>query len=408
MYTCHIFQLHMGANIWMSQFGDLGRQHLQAESYGAAAFCFYRAIVENQENGNAWNGLVLALSLMRKEYDVQTILARFAMQQGVAYDKDMISFALMMWRQNPGAMAEWLRRMLTRGGLSAEEKQALAQMAEELEQSYRDLVERYGEELLKRQGILSLSEYADRRIELDWLMSEPLDNVFEQVKVWLEQDAESVLTAVRLLCMVPDPRSEKLLRRVCRNEEIDPKARTHALLALRWLGVRGNVKLNKFEESFVINLDDPKPELTVSVPEAYKPALDRMKLWIAMKKGFVTPEQYERHASTDEKELPAELAARVEEADIPGVLQEVVHTLIRAAYDKYYPLVPTIKGTRQWSAAFLMLMKDYVEGIGEEWPYGEPERDETAVGHRNWLLSGSPDYYDSIKAAGRLRAGQAG
>lgn len=408
MYTCHIFQLHMGANIWMSQFGDLGRQYLQAESYGAAAFCFYRAIVENQENGNAWNGLVLALSLMRKEYDVQTILARFAMQQGVAYDKDMISFALMMWRQNPGAMAEWLRRMLTRGGLSAEEKQALAQMAEELEQSYRDLVERYGEELLKRQGILSLSEYADRRIELDWLMSEPLDNVFEQVKVWLEQDAESVLTAVRLLCMVPDPRSEKLLRRVCRNEEIDPKARTHALLALRWLGVRGNVKLNKFEESFVINLDDPKPELTVSVPEAYKPALDRMKLWIAMKKGFVTPEQYERHASTDEKELPAELAAKVEEADIPGVLQEVVHTLIRAAYDKYYPLVPTIKGTRQWSAAFLMLMKDYVEGIGEEWPYGEPERDETAVGHRNWLLSGSPDYYDSIKAAGRLRAGQAG
>lgn len=408
MYTCHIFQLHMGANIWMSQFGDLGRQHLQAESYGAAAFCFYRAIVENQENGNAWNGLVLALSLMRKEYDVQTILARFAMQQGVAYDKDMISFALMMWRQSPGAMAEWLRRMLTRGGLSAEEKQALTQMAEELEQSYRDLVERYGEELLKRQGILSLSEYADRRIELDWLMAEPLDNVFEQVKVWLEQDAESVLTAVRLLCMVPDPRSEKLLRRVCRNEEIDPKARTHALLALRWLGVRGNVKLNKFEESFVINLDDPKPELTVSVPEAYKPALDRMKLWIAMKKGFVTPEQYERHASTDEKELPAELAAKVEEADIPGVLQEVVHTLIRAAYDKYYPLVPTIKGTRQWSAAFLMLMKDYVEGIGEEWPYGEPERDETAVGHRNWLLSGSPDYYDSIKAAGRLRAGQAG
>ncbi|GCL72009.1 hypothetical protein PN4B1_19140 [Paenibacillus naphthalenovorans] len=392
----------------MSQFGDLGRQYLQAESYGAAAFCFYRAIVENQENGNAWNGLVLALSLMRKEYDVQTILARFAMQQGVAYDKDMISFALMMWRQSPGAMAEWLRRMLTRGGLSAEEKQALTQMAEELEQSYRDLVERYGEELLKRQGILSLSEYADRRIELDWLMAEPLDNVFEQVKVWLEQDAESVLTAVRLLCMVPDPRSEKLLRRVCRNEEIDPKARTHALLALRWLGVRGNVKLNKFEESFVINLDDPKPELTVSVPEAYKPALDRMKLWIAMKKGFVTPEQYERHASTDEKELPAELAAKVEEADIPGVLQEVVHTLIRAAYDKYYPLVPTIKGTRQWSAAFLMLMKDYVEGIGEEWPYGEPERDETAVGHRNWLLSGSPDYYDSIKAAGRLRAGQAG
>lgn len=408
MYTCHIFEHHHGGEHRMSQFGDLGRQYLQAESYGAAAFCFYREIVENQENGNAWNGLVLSLSLMRKEYDVQTILARFAMQQGVAYDRDMISFALMIWRQSPGAMAEWLRSMLTRDGLSVEEKHTLTQMAEELALSHQTLVERYGEELLKGQGILSLSEYAGRRIELDWLMAEPLDNVFKQIQMWLEQDAESVLTGIRLLCMIPDPRSEKLLRRVCRNEEIDPKARTHALLALRWLGVRGNVKLNKFEESFVINLDEPKPELTISVPEAYKPALDRMKLWMAMQKGFVTSEQYEQHASTDEKELPADLAAKVEEADIPGVLQEVVHTLIRAAYDKYYPLVPTIRGTRQWSAALLMLMKDYVEGIGEEWPYGEPERDETSVGHRNWLLSGNPDYYESIEAAGRLRAGQAG
>lgn len=395
----------------MSQHGDfggLGRQYLQAESYGAAAFCFYRAIVENQVNGNAWNGLVLSLSLMRKEYDVQTILARFAMQQEVPYDKDLISFAMMMWRQSPGAMAEWLRCMLTREGLSAQEKQSFVQMAEELEQSYQNLVERYGEGTLKEQGILNLSEYANRRIELDWLMAEPLDNVYEQIKNWLEQDAESVLTAIRMLCMIPDARSEKILRRVCRNEEIDPKARTHALLALRWLGVRGNVKLNKFEESFVINLDDPKPELTISVPAAYKPALDRMKLWMAMQKGFVTPEEYEKHADTDELELPSALAAKVDEADIPGMLQEVVHTLIRAAYDKYYPLVPTIRGTRQWSAALLMLMKDYVEGIGEEWSYGEPEQDETAVGHRNWLVSGSPEYYESIETTRRLRTGQPG
>jgi hypothetical protein len=208
--------------------------------------------------------------------------------------------------------------------------------------------------------------------------------------------------------MMPDNRSEKLLRRVCRNEEVDGKVRTHALLALRWLGVRGNARIQKMEESFVINLDNPVPELTISVPAAYKPALDRMKLWIAMKQGVVTEAEYEQFASTDEPELPTELAEKLEQADVPSVLQEVVHALIRSAYDQYYPLVPGIRGTRQWSIALLMLMKDYAVGVLDTWPYGELEQDETAVLHRNWILSASRDYYHNIEQARQLRDGQVG
>ncbi|UUZ83979.1 hypothetical protein LJK88_09550 [Paenibacillus sp. P26] len=113
---------------------------------------------------------------------------------------------------------------------------------------------------------------------------------------------------------------------------------------------------------------------------------------MAQAQGFVSAEEYERHASTDEPESPEDLAAKVSEADIPGLYQEVVHALIRAAYDQYYPLVPTIKGTREWSAAFLMLMKDYVEGIGEKWIYGQPEQDEMAVRHRNWYAQRKPGF----------------
>lgn len=388
-------------------FGGLGRHYLKADSYGAAAFCFYRAIMQDRMNDNAWNGLVLSLSLMRKEFDVQTALARFALQEGLSYDKDLITFAMMMWQQNPRAMSAWLRLLAEKKGAGDTEKQALAEMADDMERGYRDLVEKRGEEALHKQGMLSLEEYAGRRIELDWIMEEPLDTIYGHIKNWIE-DPGMALSAIRMLCMLPDPRSEKLLRRACRNENIDPKARTHAALALRWLGVRGNVRIYKMEESFVINLDNPEPELTVSVPAAYKPALDRMKLWLAKQQGFVTEEEYERHASTDEPVMPEELAAKVNQADIPGVYQEVVHVLIRAAYDQYYPLVPKIKGTRQWSAALLMLMKDYVEGIGESWPYGEPERDETSVGHRNWLISASPDYYESIAEARKLREEAAG
>lgn len=394
----------------MSQTGDLGgmgRHYLQADSYGAAAFCFYRAVLEDRSNANAWNGLVLAMSLMRREYDAQTVLARFALEQQLPYDKDMVTFAMMMLQNSPIALSQWVRAMTRRFGVGAQEKQTFAEMADDLENAYNDLITQHGEEALKAQGMLTLEEFAGRRIELDLLLTESIDTIYQQIQLWLEHP-DTVLSGVRLLCMLPDQRSEKLLRRVCRNEEQDGKVRTHALLALRWLGVRGNARIHKMGESFVINLDDPKPELTVSVPAAYKPALDRMKLWMAKQQGVVTSEEYEAHAATDEPELPETLNEKLSAADIPGPYQEVVHALIRAAYDQYYPLVPTLKGHRQWSIAFLLLMKEYVAGIGEKWTYGEPERDETALLHRNWLLSASPDFYESIENIKQLRSQRIG
>ncbi|WP_248926828.1 HEAT repeat domain-containing protein [Paenibacillus hamazuiensis] len=389
----------------MSQYGDiggLGRQYLQQESYGAAAFCFYRAILEDRQNGNAWNGLVLSLSLMRKEEDSQTALARFGLQEGVEFDRDMLTFAMMIWQNNPRALSEWLRAVLEKNGVSASDKATFTEMAEELESAYNGLVAEHGEEALRQQGMIGLADYAGRPIKLDWLLEESFDEILEKVKGWIDQP-ERVLAAVRTLCMLPDVRSEKLLRRICRNEEMDAKVRTHALLALRWLGVRGNVRLSKFGESFVISLDEPNPELTVTVPASFRPALDRMKLWFALKQGLVTSEEYEKWASTDDKELPENITEKLNEANVPGIYQEVAHMLIRAAYDQYYPLVPTVTGTRQWAAAMIWLMKDYVEEIGETWPYGNPEQDEMVQRHRNWLLSGSPEFYDNIAAARQLR-----
>ncbi|TBL75347.1 HEAT repeat domain-containing protein [Paenibacillus thalictri] len=393
----------------MSQFGDiggLGRHYLQAESYGAAAFCFYRLLHEESGSANGWNGLVLSLSLMRKENDSQTALARYGLQPNSVFDQDLISFALMIWQHDPRALSQWMRAVLAKEGSNVENRHVFEQIAEELEQAYAGLLQQHGEEALTNQGMLSLTDYASRRMELDWLVSESFDNVIEQGKKWLE-DPESALYGVRLLCMLPDPRSEKLLRRVCRNEDIDAKVRTHAVLALRWLGVRGNARISKFGESFVINLDNPEPELSISVPAAYRPALDRMKLWCAKQIGLVDPVDYEAVATADEVELSEELKNKMSETDVAPILQEVAHMLIRSAYDQYYPLVPTVTGARDWAAAMLWLMKDYAEGVGVEWPYGNPELTEMAQRHRNWLLSGSPDFYDSIEAAKQARIAQA-
>lgn len=384
----------------MSQNGDygaMGRHYLQMESYGIAAFCLYRAILENRDNGNAWNGLILALTFMRKEYDVQTTLARFALQSQLPYDPDMITFAMMMWQNNPRALGEWVGAVSRMQNVSEEHKAMLTELEADLKKSYGDLVEQHGEETLTEKGMIPLAEYAGRRIELDWIHEDgAVDTIYSNAQAWID-DPEQTLSCVRLLCLLPDPRSERLLRRVCRNEELDSKVRTHALLALRWLGIRGNVKFHNFGESFVVNLDNPQPELTISVPAVFKPALNRMMLWVAKEQGHVTAEEYEAAASTDEPEFPEELAEKVKNAEVPSLLQEVVHTMIRAAYDKYYPLVPTIRGTRDWAAAFLMLMKDYAVAVGMGWPLGEPEQHEQAVLHRNWLLSGSPDFYESLQ-----------
>jgi hypothetical protein len=374
------------------------------ESYGLAAFAYHRAVTEDKTNAEAWNGLVMSLCLMRREHDAQTALARLALQPELPFDKNLIPFAMMFYQRSPLALSEWFRAMSKRFGLTSEERDNYAQLADELEQSFRKMTEGQDEAMLKLQGVWSLQEFADRTMELDWLAKESPDNVFKQIQTLLDSgETDKALTAVRFLGMIPDPRSEKLLRRVCRNEDLNGKVITQALLALRWLGVRGNVKIHKMGEPYVVDLSNPQPELTISVPSAYKPALDRMKLWIAKEQGAVTQEEYESHASTDNPEMPAELAEKMAKAEIPAQLQEVVHTVIRAAYDQYYPFVPTIRETRQWSNAFLMIMKEYAEGTGEGWPYGELENDEEAKFHRNWLLSASPDFHASIEAIRKIR-----
>jgi hypothetical protein len=310
----------------------------------------------------------------------------------------MLAFAMMLWQHNPLALAQWLEGVVQMKGILPGDKQALTELTADLHRGYREFVDQNGVDSEHVKAMLNLQETAGRTTEVDWLYGQPVDDVYEVIKPWLEDD-ELVMTGVRMLCMLPDPRSEKLLRRIARSEDAESKVKTQALLALRWLGIRGNAKINKFSESFTINLDDPQPELTISVPQIFKPALDRMKLWLAKEQGIITRDEYEEYATDDSLELPEAMGEKLTASEFPPIWQEVIHAIIRAAYDKYYPLVPTVTGYRDWSAAFLMLIKDYAIGSGQEWTYGTPEQSETAVQHKNWLLSGTPDFYQSVSGA---------
>ncbi|GAB2703728.1 HEAT repeat domain-containing protein [Paenibacillus thermoaerophilus] len=378
-----------------------GRRYLQTDSYGAAAFCFHRALLQNSRDENAWNGLILALSLMRMEADIRIALARYALLDGLGFDRDLLPAAMLLWRDNPVALAEWTKAMSARA--KGPEKEALEGMSADLDRAVEALKEKRGEQW--NQGMPNLAQTAAQKLDLDWIAEQPRDKLLAQLEQGIvSEDLDTSMHAIRMLCMMPDPKSEALLRRACRNEELDPKAVTHAALSLRWLGVRGNVKLVKMGEPVVINLENPTPELTISVPAAFKPALDRMKLWLAMKAGIVTAEEYESFASTDEPQLPEELAEKLKRLDIPAAFEEVVHVLIRAAYDHYYPFVPKPRGLRDWSDAMLQLMKEYAEGIGMEWTFGEPDTGEISVGHKRWILSASPDFQDNVRQIRETRA----
>src|SRR5690606_41863611 len=71
---------------------------------------------------------------------------------------------------------------------------------------------RSGEEKLKSQGMLTLEEFAARPIELEIILKNGADAFYAQVEAWLD-DERMALTAIRMLCLLPDPRSERLLRR---------------------------------------------------------------------------------------------------------------------------------------------------------------------------------------------------
>src|SRR5690606_26443536 len=158
---------------------------------------------------SAWNGFILSLSLMRKEQDTQTLLARFALQQPqLPYDKQLTTIAFMLLRSSHPALAGWVRSMAGRAGGGAKEQQALAEMAADVEAAYRKLVEEQGEEQLKRQGMLTLEEMAARPIELELILREGPDTFFQQAEAWLG-DERTALTAIRMLCLLPDPRSER-------------------------------------------------------------------------------------------------------------------------------------------------------------------------------------------------------
>lgn len=374
---------------------DMADEFMQSEAYGAAAHYFYKAIMLDEEHLGAWVGLAASVGLMSDYYEMQAVLARYVLKK-LPFQEELIPLALISFKNNPRALAEWLRLTSQSKGITKRRKQDLFSKAAQLESIYREMVEEYGLEELEDEGMISLEEISETDLELDWMLEETVDEILNSLQEWIETPQLAAL-GIGMIRYYPHLRSERILRRFCRNEENDPRLKTRALLALRWLGVQGNVRVEKFGMSYIVNLDKPMPELTAEFPDVFWHVSDWIELWIAVEEGIIDQDQFARWSREPQK-YRDEIDETVDSEEIPDILVNVTETMLQNVYLYYYPDIPNEPDPEEWGTAVLDLLREWEDATGDGWKYRKPVMDSRMENRKSYILAATPDYYQQLSA----------
>ncbi|PTX55003.1 hypothetical protein C8P63_12325 [Melghirimyces profundicolus] len=362
---------------------------LEEGIYGRAAYRFYVAILNDPRHPDSWLGLATALESMQSE-DRQTVLARYALQDAPFLD-DIIPLGVTAFSHNPRALSEWLQEVGRKPSIPKKDRQIIGELREDIQKPYQRMVEEEGSEALEMMGMLPLETVAEQEIVLDWLLDAPEEDIVKHVQSLLE-DEDFQAEALDAAPFFTHPPMEKLLRRFCRNQNASAKLKTRALLALRWIGVEGNVKLNKFGDSFVVNLDDPL--LDNQLPKRFYQVMDWASLWLASQKHMIEEDVLDRCAENLDL-LEEEYEQQIEAVQLEAFDLDIAETILRCAFFHHYPQIPSIQSdVKAWAMAFLSIMQEGTEGSGDEWPYACQELHVTARMHKEWILKGTPDFYE--------------
>lgn len=354
----------------------------EKKALGAAAYRHYVGILNNMSDVNAWTGLALALHSMGQTRELQAVLARHALRK-LPYDSYIGVMAIAAFKYHPVAMTEWLRLMSKAPALTAKQKEMLNLMSKEMKQVLDHLNQ--NEQALANEFSTGLEAISNQPIGLDLLLDKSLDEAISYVEGFLSHETLSI-AAVRELGFFPSPRSEKLLRRMCRDEQTNPKIQTQAVLSLNWLGAEGNVKLVKFGETHLISLSQPGMPVNMALPKPLLRVYRRMQAWFALQTGLITQEQYQ---ATDLEELPENVTG-----SLPSHILSVGEILLREAFLHYFPVFPAMEDQHVWAQAVLGLLQELEASDGSEWAYPAPETSPAIQAAREWLLQANPSLMD--------------
>lgn len=375
---------------------EQGFEYLEREAYGAAAYYFFHATLKEQRHTDSWLGLAVALERMNEQVAKQTMISRYALLHN-PFSKEMSSLAMEALQSNPRAAAQWVQFMLHAPDVKHEEKKILKRLKREIDEILTELAQTHD---LEAYGFPSLDELGRRDMFLDLFRVQSEDEVHRLIQSWLDSPG-NLHQAVNALSFCPQPWSETLLRRICRDEEVPSKFKTKALLALRLIGVQGKIRVAKFGESFVLSVDDPM--LSYTLPETMDELLEHVTLWLAKEKRIIDGDTYEQ-LITHTAEITPEIMQRIGEQEHLGVWVQIAQLLLTDAYLHHYPQLPTIEqGENQdnWKNAFLHVMKEFIGTLStpdEEFMQLDlPTLSVEAGQIREWLIQAIPAFQPEVK-----------
>lgn len=356
---------------------NLAVDYIGRGALGAASNLFYRTILLDPGHYQSWVSLIFGLGIMKETAEQQVLLARYV-KRDLPFVKELIGSALSAYRHNPYALAEWLQLYSEK----AEEKdrEMLMHMISDLEEMIAKNESRGTKEEQPKPP--TVAEIADHKIYLDWIMEKKPDEIYDLIEPLMNQP-KSMELGVRMLTYFPGLRAEKMLRRVCRSEAASNKTKTRALIALYWHGTTGNVKLIKFGDSFVVNLQKPEPKLDLNLPKPYESLIEWVILWWGENHGLIETQE---GGAAETRELTKEQRQKIEAQMNPNIVA-AAESIMRETYLHYYPRVaPIINEIDEWGAALLHILKAFSSNWDEPWTSLLPALQGGAELKQEWLL----------------------
>lgn len=315
---------------------------MEQRTYGKTAYQAYTGLLENEKDDFTWAILIFSLSLMASDDEFKTALSRYALSEA-PYNREIFAMGTFGFTAETGTLLEWLQLVARKRGVDGEARQAIAEFAKEQA--------RKGSSPAEGPGVRS---WAESPLTLDLLRTMDLGEAVASLAKLAESPATAA-EAVRKLAFFPDATSGKWLRRICRNPDVAPAVQTRALLAMRGLGMTGNVKLVKPGREYTVDLGDP--ELVSDLPAEWMKAYDWAAIWFLRARGSIGPEAFEDYAERG-LPFPKELHGETQAVYASPQMEKIKDWLYKA-YCHYYPDIPSIAEDerRSWGAALLHLLK---------------------------------------------------
>jgi len=349
-------------------------------TYGKTAYQAYNGLLENDKDDFSWAMLTFALSLMGYDDEMRIALARYALS-AAPYNREIFAMGTFGFTKQTGVLTEWLRLIERKRGVDAEARRAIAEFVRDRARretagdtagsDSRPGDRAAGEPAPAHPGAIdsmtsdraagmpapasSVREWAELSLPLDMLRTMELGEAVAHLGK-LSEDADTAAQAVRGLALLPDSNSGKWLRRVCRNPAIAPNVQTKALLAMRGIGLTGNVKVVKLGSEHTVDLDDPR--LRNDLPPELMQVYDWVAVWLLRAEGCIGDDEFGAYAEGG-KPFPQELFDKTR-VIFASPAMETVNRWLMDFYDYAYPALPAIASEerRSWAEAILSLLHE--------------------------------------------------